>query len=302
MATYEAHEQFTVNGRPAPHQLLLHSSALLPSAATPQVQTAHDGAVGTITIDRRERFNALDLKGAAALYQAGLQYAQDPTIWVIVLRGTGTVFCSGADLKYIRTQAEAGEQSYGAGFRQIVGHFHDLIRTLQRAPKPVIAAVDGMVAAGGLGIALGCDLVIASARSTFEYAYFKTALTGAEGTTFFLPKLVGLRRALELAFLNRRLTAAEAYTLGLISVVYETDEFEVRVAALAQQLAEGPTHSYAEAKRLMTDAVGADRLAEHLEHELAALTRAADGEDFAEGLTAFFEKRPPRFRGTVLRG
>jgi 2-(1,2-epoxy-1,2-dihydrophenyl)acetyl-CoA isomerase len=109
-----------------------------------------------------------------------------------------------------------------------------------------------------------------------------------------------LQRALELALLNRRLTAAEAYTLGLIGVVYDTDEFEGRVAALAQRLAEGPTHSYGEAKRLMTDAVAADHLTDHLGRELAALTRAADGEDFAEGLTAFFEKRTPRFRGAWL--
>jgi len=117
MTTYETNESFTGNGKPGPSQLPLHSSALLPSVAAPQVRIARDGAVGTITIDRRERFNALDLEGATALYQAGLWYAQDETIRVIVLRGTGKVFCSGADLKYIRAQVEAGKQSYGTGFR-----------------------------------------------------------------------------------------------------------------------------------------------------------------------------------------
>ena len=205
ITTYETNEPITRSGKPVPPQLPLHSSALLPSAAAPQVRIARDGAVGTIIINRSERFNALDLEGATALYQAGLWYAQDETIRVIVLRGTGKVFCSGADLKYIRTQVEAGKQSYGAGFRQIVGYFHDLTGMFLRAPKPVIAAVDGIVAAGGIGIALGCVIRSSpSARSTFEYAYFKTALTGAEGTTFFLPRLVGLQHATTLALLNQQ--------------------------------------------------------------------------------------------------
>lgn len=279
------------------------------------IRLAREGAIGFITLHRPERLNALDVTAAQDLYHAARQYAQDDTVRVIVLSGTGKVFCSGADLKYIRARGEGignsaasadshhtkPQSGYGQLFEQIVGDIHRTISEFRRAPKPVIAAVDGAAAAGGLGIALSADLVVASTRSTFEYAYCKTALTGAEGTTFFLPKLVGLRRALELAFLNRRLTAAEAYTLGLVSIVYDTDGFEEQVVTLARQLAEGPTHSYAEAKRLMTDAIGADRLAEHLEHELVALTRAADGEDFAEGLTAFFEKRSPRFRGILLR-
>jgi len=273
------------------------------------IRLSREGAVGCITLHRPERLNALDVTAAQDLYLAARQYAQDETIRVIVLQGTGKVFCSGADLKYIRARGEATgngaapadshhaklQGRYGRLFAQIVGNIHRTICEFRRAPKPVIAAVDGAAAAGGLGLALSADLVVASARSTFEYAYFKTALTGAEGTTFFLPKLVGLRRALELALLNRRLTAAEAQTLGLISVVYETEGFEEQVTTLAQQLAEGPTHSYAEAKRLMTNAIGAEHLAEHLAHELAALTRAADSSNFAEGLTAFFEKRPPRF-------
>ena len=297
MTTYETNESFTRNGKPAPPQLPLHSSALLPSAATPQVRIARDGAVGTIIINRSERSNALDLEGATALYQAGLWYAQDETIRVIVLRGTGKVFCSGADLKYIRTQVEAGKQSYGAGFRQIVGYFHDLIRTFQRAPKPIIAAVDGIVAAGGIGIALGCDLVIASARSTFEYAYFKTALTGAEGTTFFLPRLVGLQQAMALALLNQQLSAHQACQMGLIGTVYADEKFDEAVAHTAQQLAAGPTASYATAKRLMRAAEGETQFADHLAHELDALTHAADGQDVKEGITAFFAKRPPQFLG-----
>jgi 2-(1,2-epoxy-1,2-dihydrophenyl)acetyl-CoA isomerase len=154
-----------------------------------------------------------------------------------------------------------------------------------------------VAAAGGLGLALCCDLVVASARSTFEYAYFKTALCGAESSTFFLPRLVGLRRAMDLALLNPRIDAAAAERIGLASAVFPDASFEADVAALARRLAEGPTRSYAAAKQLMNEAAGVDRLDYHLDRELEQLTRSADSEDFAEGIAAFFEKRPPRFRG-----
>jgi 2-(1,2-epoxy-1,2-dihydrophenyl)acetyl-CoA isomerase len=148
-----------------------------------------------------------------------------------------------------------------------------------------------------MGLALCCDLVVASERSTFEYAYFKTALTGAESNTFFLPKLVGLRKAMDLAFLNPRLSAREALDIGLISTVFENARFESDVQALAQRLGEGPTASYAAAKRLMNESAGVDRLDYHLDRELDALARSADGADFAEGIAAFFEKRAPVFKG-----
>jgi 2-(1,2-epoxy-1,2-dihydrophenyl)acetyl-CoA isomerase len=273
------------------------------------IRMTREGAVGIITLDRRERFNSLDVETARDLRKAGLQYARDASVRGVVLRGVGGVFCSGADLKYIRTGAAPEDlgylspgardvpPGYGEVFKQILEYIHSTISEIRRAPKPFIAAVDGVAAAGGLGIAICCDLVIASERSTFEYAYFKTALTGAESSTFFLPKIAGLRRALDLAFLNPRLSAREAKELGLVSAVYADADFEREVAALASRLAEGPTASYAAAKRLMNESAGADRLDAHLDRELETLARAANSADFAEGIAAFFEKRAPKFRG-----
>ncbi len=146
-------------------------------------------------------------------------------------------------------------------------------------------------------MAISCDLVVASERSTFEYAYFKTGLSGAESSTFFLPKLVGLRRAEDMALLNPRLSAREAKDIGLISEVYADDAFEAEVTALAERLASGPTSAIAAAKRLMNEAAGVDRLDHHLDCELDELGRVADGPDFAEGIRAFFEKTPPKFGG-----
>ena len=269
-----------------------------------------DGAVGLLTIDRRERFNSLDVRTARDLRKAGLQLARDTSVRAVVLRGTGGVFCSGADLKYIRAGGDPTDlaylipdkretpKGYGEIFRQILEYIHSTISEIRRAPKPFIAAVDGAAAAGGLGLALACDLVVASERSTFEYAYFKTGLSGAESSTFFLPKLVGLRRATDLALMNPRLGAREARDMGLISAVFADDSFEDEVAALASRLASGPTAAYAAAKRLMNESAGVDRLDHHLDRELDELARVADGPDFAEGIASFFAKGTPRFRGT----
>jgi 2-(1,2-epoxy-1,2-dihydrophenyl)acetyl-CoA isomerase len=266
--------------------------------ASGPIRTSKEAGVGTIAIERPERFNSLDIRGAHALRDAARSCVQDPGVRVAVLQGTGGIFCSGADLKFISTEARATGIGYGHYFREIVGAFHQTILELRRAPVPVIVAVDGAAAAGGMGIALGCgDVVLASARSTFEYAYFKTGLTGAESMTFFLPRLVGPARAATLALRSPRLTAEQAHELGLVAEVYEESALAAGVRDVAEQLATGPTDAYAAAKRLMNETLGVDQLEAHLARELDELCRAADGADFAEGLTAFFEKRPPQFAG-----
>ncbi|MEI6667831.1 MAG: enoyl-CoA hydratase-related protein [Acidobacteriota bacterium] len=268
----------------------------------------HD-RVAVISLDRRDRFNSLDVDTARDLRKAGLQCARDEQIGVVILRGDGGVFCSGADLKYIRAGGRSGdlaylspgarpaETGYGAVFKQILEYIHSTISEIKRSSKPFIAAVDGMAAAGGLGIAMSCDLVVASDRATFEWAYGKTSLSGAESSTFFLPRLIGLRRAMELVLLNPRLDAAAALQWGLINRVYPTATFDRDVLDLAQQIAQGPMPAYAASKRLMNMAATVDRLDFHLDQELDQLWRIADTADFAEGLAAFFDKRPPKFGG-----
>ena len=256
-------------------------------------------AVGTITIDRRERFNSLDVDTARDLRKAGLQMARDREVRAVVLRGAGGVFCSGADLKEIRRsverQAVGSTPHYGPAFQEILEYIHSTISEIRRASKPFVAAVDGIAAAGGFGLAMSCDLVIASDRSSFEWAYAKTGLTGAESSTFLLPRLVGLRRAFELLLMNPRLDAARALDYGLINRVVPTAAFDDEVMRVARQLASGPTEAYGIAKELLNQAAGMDRLDIHLDRELEQLTRIANGNDFAEGIDAFFMKRPARF-------
>jgi 2-(1,2-epoxy-1,2-dihydrophenyl)acetyl-CoA isomerase len=273
------------------------------------IQMTRDGAVGIITIDRRERFNSLDVTTAQEFRKAGLQFARDEAARCVVIRGAGGVFCSGADLKYIREKGDERDfgylqpdgvgpaQGYGESFKQILEYIHSTISEIKRAPKPFIAAVDGVAAAGGFGIAMACDLVYGSERATFEWAYHKTSLTGAESSTFFLPKLIGLRKAMELVLLNPRLTAQGASDLGLVTAVFPTETFESDVLDVARRLAAGPTRAYAVAKSLLNQAAGVDQLDYHLDEELQQLARIADSSDFAEGLRAFFAKDPAAFQG-----
>jgi 2-(1,2-epoxy-1,2-dihydrophenyl)acetyl-CoA isomerase len=172
---------------------------------------------------------------------------------------------------------------------------HSTISEIRRAPKPFVAAVDGIAAAGGFGLAMACDIVVASERSAFEWAYSRTGLTGAESSTFLLPRLIGLRRSLELMLLNPRLEAHKARDIGLVTRVFRTVEFESRVREFAERLAAGPTAAYGIAKGLINQAAGMDRLDQHLDRELDELARIADSPSFAEGLSAFVEKREPVF-------
>ncbi|MCS7350448.1 MAG: enoyl-CoA hydratase-related protein [Anaerolineae bacterium] len=267
------------------------------------------GAVGIIQLDRPERFNALDVAMARDLRKAALQLARDPEIRCVILAGTDRVFCSGADLKYIRErehpedfsylqpEAREIEGGYGRSFKEILEYLHSTISEIRRAPKPFIAAVKGVAAAGGLGLAMACDLVFASDRASFEWAYSKTSLTGAESTTFLLPRLIGLRRTMEMVFLNPRLDAQQALEWGLINGIFPFETFDQEVEAVAHRLARGPTRAWAITKALINEALGIDRLDVHMAKELRHLVEIAETPDFAEGLAAFFEKREPDFRG-----
>lgn len=280
------------------------------------IRTEKTGGVGVITIDRKERFNSLDVDTARDLRKAGLSMARDGDVRAVILRGLPGVFCSGADLKYIRSggapsdlgylqpegtwravpEPAAGDRrGYGEIFKQILEYIHSTISEIRRAAKPFVASVDGIAAAGGFGLAMSCDLVFASERASFEWAYSKTSLTGAESSTFFLPRLVGLRRAMGLLLLNPRLDAKAALDYGLITAALPVEGFDDAVLAAARRLAEGPTEALGIAKSLMNEAAGMDRLDYHLDREIEQLARIADGANFAEGLDAFFAKRDPVF-------
>jgi 2-(1,2-epoxy-1,2-dihydrophenyl)acetyl-CoA isomerase len=280
-----------------------------PMVEMEHIRTQKKGGVGIITMVRPERFNALDVNMAKDLRKASLQFARDNDIRCVILAGGEKVFCSGADLKYIRQKGNEEdfsylqpaerklEPDYGLSFKEILEYLHSTISEIRRAPKPFIAAVKGIAAAGGFGIAMSCDLVFASEEASFEWAYSRTGLTGAESSTFFLPRLVGLRKAFELVFLNPRLNAQQALEAGLINKVFPSERFDAEVLSIAERLASGPTQAFAVVKRLMNEATSMDRLDPHLDKELKNLVQIAQGKDFQEGLDAFFSKRQPEFKG-----
>jgi 2-(1,2-epoxy-1,2-dihydrophenyl)acetyl-CoA isomerase len=270
-------------------------------AASP-IRSELRGAVGWITIERPERFNSLDVATARDLRRAALRLARDQEVRCVVLRGQPEVFCSGVDLKYVREGGRAEDLAYlapgaatadarsGAIFKQILEYVNGAISEIRRAPKPVVAVVEGVAAAGGLGLALCCDLVIASERASFEWAYGKSGLSGAESATFLIPRLIGLRGALDLALLNPRLDAAAALRRGLVSQVVPVAELETELADLTARLAEAPAGAMARMKRLVNRAVGMEALEEHLGAEVEALVESADSAEFAEGLERFFDR------------
>jgi 2-(1,2-epoxy-1,2-dihydrophenyl)acetyl-CoA isomerase len=270
--------------------------------ASLHVRTEREGAVGVVALERPERFNSLDLRTARDLRRAALGLARDEAVRCIVLEGAPGVFCSGVDLRYVREggrpedlgyldagATEAGR--YGAAFKAVLEYLASAISELRRAPKPVIAAVDGVAAAGGLGLALCCDLVFASERASFEWAYGKTGLSGAESATFFLPRLVGLRVALDLALLNPRLDARAALARGLASEVLPVEGFAAAVRDRARALAERPVRAIARTKRLLDRAAGMDGLEAQLGAEIEELVASSDDEEFAAGLDRFFAPR-----------
>ncbi len=262
------------------------------------VHLIREGPLGVIRIERPHRFNSLDTEAARELRDCAIQATRDDGIRSVLLIGSGRVFCSGADLKFIyeRGNEVEGGPRYGPVFKEILSFLHATIQEIQRTPKPFVAGVNGVAAAGGFGLAMCCDLVYASEDAWFEWAYFRTGLSGAESTTFFLPRLVGTRKAKELMLLSPRITAREALELALVNDVYPPLVFEERVRETVAELAAGPTMAFGLAKQLMSQSVPG-YLEEHLNQELRALVHSADTEDFHRGLRGFIGRKKPEFRG-----
>jgi 2-(1,2-epoxy-1,2-dihydrophenyl)acetyl-CoA isomerase len=248
--------------------------------------------VGLICLNRPEDGNAITLEMAGELLEAAGRCEADPEIRAVVLTGRGRMFCAGGDLKTFAAQGK--EVSFY--MEKVVQAFHEAILRFTWMNAPVVGAINGTAAGGGLSLALIPDIAVAGESAKFTVAYTKVGLTLDGGSSYFLARLVGLRRAKEMALLNRVLSAREALDWGLINRVVADEEVLATALKMASELAKGPTRSYGETKRLML-AGATESLEAQLEREARAIAALAGSADGQEGMAAFMEKRSPKFFG-----
>lgn len=256
------------------------------------VSLAVSDGLARLTLDRADARNTINLELARDLHHATEELAANESIRAVLLSASGGTFCAGGDLKSFHAQKDMASHLH-----EVTSYLHPAIENLDRVHAPVVAAVRGAAAGAGLGLACVADIVLASTTARFVSAYTKIGLTPDGSTSWSLPRLVGLRRALELTLTNRVLDADEACDWGIVTRVVDDEQLDKEAEAIATELASGPTGAYAGARRLIRDSLQRDNIAEHLTAEQDVIVEAAHQDNAREGISAFLEKRQPRFGG-----
>ena len=259
-----------------------------------QIAVATADGVARITMNRPEKLNALTATMSDELIDAFEKAAAAEDVRCVVLTGEGRGFCAGQDLTEFADAYRSGERP------DIKAHlattYHRLIPTIAETPKPVLAAVNGVAAGAGLSLAVACDIRVASEEARFTQAFVKIGLVPDSGGTYFLPRVVGYAKALELSMTGEMVDAEAARELGLVSRVFPAASFDDEVTAFAGTLAALPTQALVASRDLIRGALTVD-LKGALAREADAQASMAQTEDHLEGVTAFAEKRQPRFHG-----
>ena len=249
-------------------------------------------AVATITLARPDRLNALNLRMAEELFEAALRCDHDPLIRAVVLTGAGRAFMAGGDL----AEFHAAGPERDTLITKTATNLHAAISHFNRMDAPVIAGVNGVAAGAGMSFALSADLAVAARSARFTMAYTRAGLTPDGSSSYFLPRLVGVRRAQELVLTNRALSAEEALSWGLVNDVVDDDDLMTAVGGLARLLASGPTRSFGVSKRLMREG-WSQSLETQMEAECREIAASSLRPDGLEGTDAFLSKRSPDFVG-----
>lgn len=247
--------------------------------------------VGRIELDRPNGRNALHEPMASDLRDAVIELVEDDDVRAVGLTGTGTTFCTGADLSVLD-----GDESDAGRLEAIASRLHTAVRHLATASKPTVSAVNGVAAGGGFGLALAADLVLIGDGARMEFAYPRIGLSADGGSTYFLPRTVGRRRAREILLRDEPIDPEEAVSLGLATEAVPDDDLSDRLADEAARLADGPTRAYAETKALLEASYGRS-LEDQLAHETATIARLTGTEDWGRGYRAFFGDDPAEFEG-----
>ncbi len=253
-----------------------------------------DGSVATLTLNRPNALNVLDHAMIDALIMHTAAIAADDSLRVVVLRGAGRHFMAGGDIRLFAASLGEPPAIRRAGFERMIERLHAAIETLHRMPQPVVGRVHGAVAGFGLSLMNACDLVIAADDAYFASAYSQIGLTPDGGGSWALPRLVGMRKAMEIFLLGERFGAAEALALGIVNRVVPATELDAATEAVVRAIATGPILALRNTKRLVRDSLGRT-LSEQLRAEAASFGACAGTADFVEGVTAFLAKRPPQF-------
>jgi 2-(1,2-epoxy-1,2-dihydrophenyl)acetyl-CoA isomerase len=257
----------------------------------PTILVERSGAIRRLTLNRPDRLNSLTRAMLSEIGDALGEIAADGEARLLVITGAGRGFCAGQDLK----ESDAVED--GEAVRATVErHYNPVIRQIRSLPIPVLAAVNGMAAGAGAGLALACDMVIAAQSAQFLLAFARLGLVPDAGISWLLPRLVGEARALGLGLLAEPIDAATAAQWGMIWRAVPDADYAAAIAAAEQQLAALPTQAVALMKRALNES-GHNSLEQQLALEAELQSQAAETEDFQEGLAAFLEKRTPRFQG-----
>lgn len=258
------------------------------------IQLARDGAVATLTLNRPDSLNALDLAMMDALVGNATALASDDSVRCVVIRGAGRHFMAGGDIRTFAASLDAPPAQRRQDFARIVQRVHTAIETIYRMPHPVIAAVHGAVAGFGLSLMCACDLAVAAESSYFTSAYRHIGLTPDGGATYALPRIVGVKKAMEIVLLGERFGVDEALRIGLVNRVVPKPGLAAEVAKLAAALASGPALALRNGKHLINQSLS-QSLPVQLHAEATSFAACSATPDFVEGIRAFLDKRAPRF-------